>query len=1089
MDAGAVAQAAPSVTMILTDLDFIAQFGPASTIVFTSGGTRCLEPPRRRLLIQDDGRDSHTASLRVYERLQVSNLINLFVYHWLNRSSASDYQVQVWPSSMRAAGTQASTPSSILEPPLLLSRCNFDLTFNSHCRFEPRRTFPVIGSLSPEAIREFEEDHDVEPLLDDPSQCNFLGRRRPEDSAPQKPGTATDPDWETETADPATKDTNRTNKVNAEAFQGTTGDTLRKARQAGTTSTSPDGKTYHSKSWRSYKSSAFANAPQNSFREASKNREEQRRASCEKAGISIPEDSEKGKEKEKEKRKPFDPAEARVMDHLKDKTGRAPKHVRKKKAPEPEPAHDNWIPVEFVLLPETAKVHCGSFPRPNKIMFETLSRPENNYTHKIQLRETSNAEEVDAAIMEAFAEVVAVIPEADDAEEPTTRKIGDLFHICDVVAPEKSGASSKLRPNEWLQNGQASFAYLKLAFKRAQPSGITVSEMPICVYLCMCKEFEDLPFNNPNAKVPKAPKENEPKRRSRKRKPSRSPSPTRSSPRNKKAKTDELEKMKESPVPPKKKRQRDDEEEVPPPKKSKGPDVQGSVKVLTTPPELARIIRKSLNTSSAYIGRHFGGGYGGSGKWYANNVTQPYDKLVFLIGHLKGMHNLVRDSESLKSNPALAEELLTTDYAYLEAFTPFNDLVKKVRQHSDLPAERNIEFVRLFKTGPHGFNLAVDALSHLSAIAIRISQMSGLTRRSSFELAAVLDNVALCADNLSILMDYFMSNVSGAYWYPLGGYRQLAAIVNFNQPLIREHLPRGEHHSYLHNSLCRLQDLLTSDTIPACAITDHLEENFGHATDPARMRIDILQHGQFGLELLLKILHHFLINLPINAQYDAKFKVLGDFCMAVAWKVCNVLKRPRFYNQTRPRNVSSSEAKLNASTGNEEPVDSCDNFDSVLEKCPDGPDERWYMELIVPNTAAFRAFMFPSSIPSSPPAGNRHSPLPMDADMAPTTRQPATSELVDPRLVRASVFAAEIMPWDILLMRLKTEFPHPVRDIRNKFIKDAAVGLSKKKQWVASQLTYHPDKNSDNSIHQGSIWEQICTQLNSAINRAYERGF
>ncbi|KAF9033982.1 hypothetical protein BDZ89DRAFT_1130841 [Hymenopellis radicata] len=822
-------------------------------------------------------------------------------------------------------------------------------------------------------------------------------------SAPQKPGTATDPDWETETADPATKDTNRTNK----------------ARQAGTTSTSPDGKTYHSKSWRSYKSSAFANAPQNSFREASKNREEQRRASCEKAGISIPEDSEKGKEKEKHK--PFDPAEARVMDHLKDKTGRAPKHVRKKKAPEPEPARDNWIPVEFVLLPETAKVHCGSFPRPNKIMytallhilqqpplifvrFETLSRPENNYTHKIQLRETSNAEEVDAAIMEVFAEVVAVIPEADDAEEPTTRKIGDLFHICDVVAPEKSGASSKLRPNEWLQNGQASFAYLKLAFKRAQPSGITVT----FAYSIVA--------------------------------------------RNKKAKTDELEKMKESPVPPKKKRQRDDEEEVPPPKKSKGPDVQGSVKVLTTPPELARIIRKSLNTSSTYIGRHFGGGYGGSGKWYANNVTQPYDKLVFLIGHLKGMHNLVRDSESLKSNPALAEELLTTDYAYLEAFTPFNDLAKK--------------FVCLFKTGPHGFNLAVDALSHLSAIAIRISQMSGLTRRSSFELAAVLDNVTLCADNLSILMDYFMSNVSGAYWYPLGGYRQLAAIVNFNQPLIREHLPRGEHHSYLHNSLCRLQDLLTSDTIPACAITDHLEENFGHATDPARMRIDILQHGQFGLELLLKILHHFLINLPINAQYDAKFKVLGDFCMAVAWK-----------------------AKLNASTGNEELVDSCDNFDSVLEKCPDSPDEHWYMELIVPNTAAFRAFMFPSSIPSSPPAGNRHSPLPMDADMAPTTRQPATSELVDPRLVRASVFAAEIMPWDILLMRLKTEFPHPVRDIRNKFIKDAAVGLSKKKQWVASQLTYHPDKNSDNSIHQGSIWEQICTQLNSAINRAYERGF
>ncbi|KAF9031994.1 hypothetical protein BDZ89DRAFT_1063634 [Hymenopellis radicata] len=812
---------------------------------------------------------------------------------------------------------------------------------------------------------------------------------------------------------------------------------------------------------------AFTSAPDSAFREASKHREEQRRASLGKAGIHVSPDGQEVKNKR------FDPAEAKITDRLKNRTGADRPHQSKKNKNKLGALH-------IIIIPHTADLHAGKVIRPNRQMIETLSLSQNNYVHRYQLRDPGSYAEVELVLKELYD--LHVKPRLDGWTKTNGEPLDDddpmPLQICKLIAPLKSGPSSKLQPSDLLKKERPNYGILKSLFNRAQPSKVPVSEMSVCLYVGLPTDYPDLPFDNPHAKVTKEPnakRQSRKRARSHSRSRSRSKSPVTRAQKKRRASESEDENLNRTS--PKHARSSDDEceEDKPAAKKAKSgnENQETEEKGLNTPTDIVALMRTMINLSSPYLTSRsaFSGGYGGSGKWSTTALTPPYDKFSAIIGQAKTLFNMIKTTTVFQSDPAAAEQLLTENQDFVDAFAPFNIEARRIREDLNCPPEENLSFVKLFRLGSQGFELAVEAIRLMSVVTVHISRLPNLPRSSLSNLRDHHMNLGVIASNLRVMVEYFQRHVPGAYWYPLNGYRQLASVLEMNPAPVLQHVFPTPNGSVFHTGLLTLRDLLESPESTAETIEIHIAEFAGHASDASKMYITVIGGGSFGLKLLMTIARLVIVTLPEGPHYHAINKVMGSFCMGVAWKLFHFLQFPKCYKQARPSHVPAAEASINRATGNEEPLASCKQEDSRIPVCKDGPDETWFQDYLAPNTFTTCTFGF---APAPPP---------------PSSIVPPESDI----LIRAQKFSKASMAWPDMIRDLKT-FLHPNTEMRAGFEMGLKIDsgthttqVMRRKQWRAAQLAFHPDKNLDKTIHCGVEWEQVCTLLSTGINKCYMR--
>ncbi|KAF9052387.1 hypothetical protein BDZ89DRAFT_1125825 [Hymenopellis radicata] len=841
------------------------------------------------------------------------------------------------------------------------------------------------------------------------------------------------------------------NKVNTSGFQGTTKDTLHASRpNSSTSSTSSKGEPFHKGgSWKGCKDHAFTQAPENPFLQASKERSAKRLAECEKAGIRVDKDADKDATSGNggNKRKRFDPAEEKIKTQLKNTTGRDPVHPKKKKKIDTSKP----ITVICILVPHTAKVHAGEAPRPNKAMYETLGLPENDYIRNLTLHNPGCTSETLDAILKSFSHIKRTSATGDTNEEDHFP-----FQLCELAAQHAKGAPSKLRPTDRFQSGRASYADLKSAYTRSQPSGMPVTESQLYIYIVLEQKYEDLALFDPNTKPPK-------EKTSKKRR--RSPSPTppqQESPNTRAAKKKRDEQPKEdSPIPGSPRAR--SASPVP-----SGPKCPLPKRQLSQPKEVATLARQMMNTYSPFIaGTRHDSSYGAGGRWSATAMTSVYFKFTSVTGCIDNINRLLTSTDVFAKNPDLAITLLITNEDYLDAFAPFNTEAERIREAPDHPIEDNTSFVNMFRLGSQGIGYVGDVIQQMSSMAVRLSLLPGISQSSYDGLREVLETLGTLAGNIGILMDYFTGNVDGAYWFPTNGFCQFAGLIRFNRTLFFNNVLHGIKDSVFYKGLSGLKALLESEpSITADIVQEHLSVLAGHASDPAQMYITVLGRGAYGFDYLGYIATYLLMKMPVGPHYHAITKVFGDFYLAVAWKLHNYLRFPKHYNQVRPSFVHPDDVKLNLMTGNEEPID------TYLGPCPDGPDETWYLDYLVPDTVRTATFQF----------RDRRAP-------------PASSSLTveDPRLQRMADFIRKPARWDAKLeMDLRAAgaifFPPGATRSEMQHILTTyhCTPQEKRRQKAILMLVYHPDKNSHTNVRQGAIWERLCNLITGAIAHAFQ---
>ncbi|KAF9038939.1 hypothetical protein BDZ89DRAFT_1035446 [Hymenopellis radicata] len=730
----------------------------------------------------------------------------------------------------------------------------------------------------------------------------------------------------------------------------------------------------------------------------------------------------------------FDPSEKITVDKLANRTGRPPVSRKSKKvdpAAKPKAAPPKK-PATVILIPETKAAHQEEIRRPSRASslsrYEALGRPENKYVRSIEVTEDSTGRDMAGIIFSTFENVLPT----------SSTSPPELFHMMDVVGNGR-GAPSILIPNEWVQQGAGSYADIKGVNSKYHPSGMKPEEVVFPIYICLAKQHDDLPFVEPTIfKGPKSAKR------------------TRSS-----IDEDEKEAKRQKPDSKVDEQAMDDTDDpipVPP-----MPTIDH--KVLEFPKSLQQAQRYVLNTCfPADKPRGFANGYGASGRWTTLALAPPYDAFPIQTGRAQNLLELLKLSDMTAS---LACKMLCNDFSHILAFAPFTELhawLEGAPLGHDLKPEDSPLFMDKFRLGPMGMSLVVEALLLMFGVIKRISEMPGLSDSEFQDLRDRHTELSDFAQVMVNLMDFFFENVERRFWYPKTGFRQLEAVVAINTPLLKD-LPTAGALSPIDTGLTRLRKLLADDTSTVVVIRAHLESFLGSAEDPSRMTIDIVSLGKYGLDKLLDILRCYVEDRPIHKHYEACMALLGKLAGAVAWKVFHYLSHPQHYNHPPSATARGRKMKRNPATGTFHPEELGLDFDDELPPMPDSPDSEWYLMLIIPNLSSQRSTAWKDSTASSP---------------EPSKPSQNVASSVDPRLLNARELAGATMSKDSLLRRLRVEFPHPDMATRQRF-ETAILDPEDKKQYFAAQRAYHPDKNRSS----GSIWVEICTQLNCAINKAF----
>ncbi|KAF9004942.1 hypothetical protein BDZ89DRAFT_1145381 [Hymenopellis radicata] len=856
--------------------------------------------------------------------------------------------------------------------------------------------------------------------------------------APEQPKVDTEAKGQQSQSPPSTEARQKTqsNKVDSTAFAGTTRDSLFASRPGG----DQDPKPAH------HPPGAWKKAPPTeAFRDASKARNDKRHKAAVSQGLG-------GALK-------FDPSEKIIVDKLANKTGRP--------GPKKKPAEEEDTRPRIVTVnPDSGNTSRSSF--------EILQRPGNDYVREVQINITDldNAEAFTAAVYEKFAKVWP-------AEHSTNPK--ELFHTMDVIQPESRGMASMLMVNTWVQDDRACFRTIRGSNSRHHPSSMNDKEVKCPVYVCLTEAHKDLPVTEPKLSAPKnnsssskkthqasktlkhQEKTTEPASVSEDE--SKKPSSPQTRSTSKRKATEPLRESK-----PKCQRKEtveisDDEDiEMRSSESASGPQKASAI-TSTASPDLISFSkvakRLAANTGSLADSPCYSAGYAGRGQWSTLILSSPYDLLSNVVGHSNALLSNLRNT-SLGTDANLAAELMYSYRPQTEAFAHFTELAAWLDSAPlgyDFQPEQNPAFVKKFKLGPHGMTLAIEALLSLSSLVQQISSKPGLSINAYDELRIVHEELTDFGEAVTRLFQFFFQTVEPRFWYPKTGLRQLEAVIALNRPLLEEHAPGAAPLSSIHQGLSRLRSLLREDSTTEDILRAHIRTCFGHAEDPAYMEISLISRGPFGLDLLIEMIREYVQDREIHCNYDGCLAVLGKLALAVAWKTFQFLSRPKCYNQPSKR----EDWKRNPATGNDQPAGS--ELDEDLPPAPDSPDSEWYTALIIPDISCRAAFSFQPEHPS----------------FMPGPQQQQAFVAVDPRLEKAAAFAQEKLSWTSLLNRLRTEFPHPLLSIRKRFEDQIKGEPDRRKQYLAAQLAYHPDKNQV----AGEIWIQIVTQLNCAINKAY----